>query len=125
MDLTTGSYAGFHGGQPVTVEPDSRGHTRIMSTFAANTADMRTRSLAVQSTIDRLRTDVNALQAGLQDLSSTWQGAASSNFQSVIADWRATQSRVEESLSGIGTALSRASEFYDQAEQANAAMFTY
>lgn len=96
-----------------------------MSTFAANTADMRTRSLAVQSTIDRLRTDVNALQSGLQDLSSTWQGAASSNFQSVIADWRATQSRVEESLSGIGTALSRASEYYDQAEQANAALFTY
>lgn len=96
-----------------------------MSTFAANTAEMRSRSLAVQGTIDRLRGDVNAMQAGLQDLATTWQGAASTNFQSVIADWRATQTRVEESLTGISTALTRASDFYDQAEQANAAMFTY
>ncbi|GAA4376605.1 WXG100 family type VII secretion target [Paeniglutamicibacter cryotolerans] len=96
-----------------------------MSTFAANTAEMRSRSLAVQNTIERLRGDVNALQSGLQDLASTWQGSASANFQSVIADWRATQSRVEDSLTGIGTALTRASEFYDQAEQTNAAMFTY
>ncbi|MET1034979.1 WXG100 family type VII secretion target [Arthrobacter halodurans] len=96
-----------------------------MSSFAANTAEMRNKAAAVQGTIERLRAEVNTMQAGLRELESSWHGAAALNFQGVVADWRATQLRVEESLAGINTALSRASQHYDDAEAANASMFTY
>ncbi|MDN5754213.1 MAG: WXG100 family type VII secretion target [Arthrobacter sp.] len=96
-----------------------------MSSFSANTAEMRGRAQAVQGTIERLRAEVNTMQAGLRDLESSWHGAAASNFQAVVADWRATQMKVEESLTAINTALSHASQQYDDAEAANARMFTY
>lgn len=96
-----------------------------MSTFSTNTNEMQARSMAVQSTIERVRAEVNAMTSSLQDLQGTWQGAASTNFQSVVADWRNTQIRVEDSLNSIGTALNRASVHYEEAEAANANLFTY
>lgn len=96
-----------------------------MSIFATNTNDMAAKSMAVQSTIERVRAEVNAMTASLQDLQGTWQGAAATNFQSVVTDWRNTQIRVEESLNSIGTALNRASVQYEEAEAANANLFTY
>lgn len=96
-----------------------------MSIFATNTGDMAAKSMAVQSTIERVRAEVNAMTSSLQDLQGTWQGAAATNFQSVVADWRNTQVRVEESLNAIGTALNRASMQYEEAESANANLFTY
>lgn len=96
-----------------------------MSSFSANTDDMRGRAQAVQGTIERLRTEVNTMQSSLRDLESSWHGAAATNFQAVVADWRATQMKVEESLTAINTALSHASQQYEEAEAANARMFTY
>lgn len=96
-----------------------------MSTFATNTNEMQAKSMAVQSTIERVRAEVNAMTSSLQDLQGTWQGAASANFQAVLVDWRNTQIRVEESLNSIGTALNRASVHYEEAEAANANLFTY
>ena len=96
-----------------------------MSSFTANTVEMRSKALAVQGTIERVRSEINAMQAGLRELEGTWQGAAAANFQAVVADWHATHLKVEESLAGITSALGRASQHYDDAEQANASMFTY
>ena len=96
-----------------------------MSTFSTNTVEMRNKGLAVQGTIERLRAEVNAMQSGLRELEATWQGAAAGSFQAVVADWRATQLRVEESLAAINTALARATQHYEDAEQANTAMFIY
>ena len=81
-----------------------------MSTFSTNTVEMRNRGLAVQGTIERLQAEVNAMQSGLRELEATWQGAAAGSFQAVVADWRATQLRVEESLAAINTALARATQ---------------
>ncbi|MCO1339312.1 WXG100 family type VII secretion target [Zhihengliuella halotolerans] len=96
-----------------------------MSMFTANTVEMRAKAQSVQGTIERLRAEVNTMQSSLQELEGTWRGAAAANFQSVVADWRNTQLRVEESLTNINTALGRASHQYDDAEAANASMFTY
>lgn len=96
-----------------------------MSSFAANTVEMRAKAQAVQGTIERLRSEVNTMQGSLQELEGTWHGSAAANFQMVISDWRATQLRVEESLTNINAALARASQQYDDAEAANASMFTY
>lgn len=96
-----------------------------MSSFSANTAEMRGKAQAVQGTIERLRSEVNTMQGGLRELESTWHGAAATNFQAVVADWRTTQMKVEESLTSINAALAQASQQYDDAEAANARMFTY
>ncbi|WP_309081239.1 WXG100 family type VII secretion target [Zhihengliuella sp.] len=96
-----------------------------MSTFAANTAEMRTKAAAVQATVERLRAEITSMTANLRELEGTWQGAAATNFQSVVADWHGTQVRVEESLASINGALARASQQYDDVESANARLFTY
>ena len=59
----------------------------------------------------------------LVDLQSSWGGQASTAFQSVLADWNATQQRVEESLAAINGALGHAGRGYAEVEERNARMF--
>ncbi|MGY5318121.1 WXG100 family type VII secretion target [Neomicrococcus lactis] len=97
----------------------------MMSNFATNTEEMRTKSANIQVTAERIRADINTMQASLHELEGTWQGMASSNFQSVVQQWRATQTQVEESLNSISRALTVSAQHYDDAEQANASMFAF
>lgn len=96
-----------------------------MSNFATNTEEMRTKSANIQSTAERIRADINTMQANLQELEGTWHGVASANFQGVVTQWRATQTQVEESLNSISRALTMGAQHYDDAEQANASMFSF
>lgn len=97
----------------------------MMSNFATNTEDMRTKSANIQATAERIRADINTMQSSLQELEGTWQGVASANFQGVVAQWRSTQLQVEESLNSISRALTQSAQHYDDAEQANASMFAF
>lgn len=94
-----------------------------MAMFATDTGLMRQKSVAVLSTAERVRAEVDSMRASLSELQGTWSGSASANFQNIVAQWRATQAQVEESLSQISVALTRASEQYDQVEQANMSLF--
>lgn len=96
-----------------------------MATFHVDSEALAAKSSAVQGTIARLQGEVNAMQAGLQELEGLWQGTAATNFQMLIADWRGTQAKVEESLTNINSALSMASQQYAQAEQANTQLFMH
>ena len=69
------------------------------------------------------RAEVQALLGQLTSLEGSWSGQASVAFQAVVADWRATQQRVEESLVGITTALGSAGQQYAEIEQANVRLF--
>lgn len=77
----------------------------------------------VQSTADRIQSEVNTMDAALRQLQDSWVGQAASNFQSVVTEWRATQQRVEDSLRSIREAMQHAGQQYESTEQANAAMF--
>lgn len=77
----------------------------------------------VHGTIARLQADVQAMHSQLQALQDSWQGGASSAFQSVVQDWRGTQARVEESLASINVALQSAGRQYADVEAANMRMF--
>ncbi|GAA0190681.1 MULTISPECIES: WXG100 family type VII secretion target [Glutamicibacter] len=96
-----------------------------MSTFSTDTGDMQIKSQAVMGTIDRLRSEVAAMQMNLDQLQGTWQGAAAASFQAIVAEWRATHVRIEESLSSIATALHHASTQYEEVENINASMFRF
>ncbi|KQQ94162.1 MULTISPECIES: WXG100 family type VII secretion target [Microbacteriaceae] len=78
---------------------------------------------SAHGSIERIRTEVQALLGQLTSLEGSWSGQASVAFQSVVADWRATQQRVEESLVGITTALGSAGQQYAETEQANLRLF--
>lgn len=78
---------------------------------------------AVRGSIGRIQAEVAGLLTQLTNLESSWSGQAATAFQGVIADWRATQQRVEESLEGINQALTQAGQQYADIEQANARLF--
>ncbi|HEY4536066.1 MAG TPA: WXG100 family type VII secretion target [Enteractinococcus sp.] len=77
----------------------------------------------VQSTADRIQSEVNTMDAALRQLQESWVGQAAANFQTVVTEWRTTQQRVEESLRSIREAMQHAGQQYEATEQANAAMF--
>ena len=95
-----------------------------MAVFHVDSDALMAKSGAVQGTIDRLRGEVEAMQQGLRELESLWTGAAASTFQQLVAEWRITQQRVEESLVSINGALNRAAIHYSEAEAANTRLFT-
>jgi WXG100 family type VII secretion target len=56
-------------------------------------------------------------------LQGSWTGQAASAFQAVVADWTATQRRVEESLQLLNTGLAQAGQHYAEIELQNARLF--
>lgn len=96
-----------------------------MTYFNVDTDALARKNSEVQGTIARLQSEVNSMQGGLRELESLWQGQAATNFQQLIAEWRGTQARVEESLAGINSALGAATEQYVNAELSNARMFIH
>ncbi|WP_431711182.1 WXG100 family type VII secretion target [Glutamicibacter uratoxydans] len=96
-----------------------------MSTFSTDTGDMQVKAQAVMGTIDRLRGEVTAMATNLSQLEGTWQGTAASSFHAIMAEWRSTHVRIEESLSSIATALQHASAQYEEVENVNASMFRF
>jgi WXG100 family type VII secretion target len=73
--------------------------------------------------MERLSSESSALLGQLVGLQGSWTGTASAAFQGVVADWRATQARVEESLGSIGRALGTVAQQYAEAEASNAGLF--
>jgi early secretory antigenic target protein ESAT-6 len=78
---------------------------------------------AVRGTIGRIRAEVEAMHGQLGSLQGSWTGEAALAFQAVVADWNATQLRVEESLNTINLALGHAGQGYADVEAANARLF--
>ncbi|HEV7948256.1 MAG TPA: WXG100 family type VII secretion target [Glaciihabitans sp.] len=78
---------------------------------------------SVRATIGRLQAEVSGLHGQLLNLQGSWSGHAASAFQSVVAEWTATQQRVEENLAAINQALTFAAQQYAEIESANARLF--
>ncbi|MFE1644385.1 WXG100 family type VII secretion target [Microbacterium sp. P01] len=94
-----------------------------MAVFSVDSDAVLSATAAARSTADRLQAESSTLLAQLTQLQSSWTGQAAVAFQTVIDDWRGTQRRVEESLTGISTALASAGQQYADAEQLNASLF--
>lgn len=94
-----------------------------MSRYEVDSAQVAQASAAVRGSTAAIRGEVAAMMRHLTDLQSVWRGSAATAFGSVMADWAATQARVEESLDGITVALAAAAESYADAEQQVSRMF--
>jgi len=94
-----------------------------VSILSVDTELLQLKSATVQATVDRISADVQAMKRGLEELQSSWRGAAATNFQALVVEWSLTQGKVEASLASINHALSSAAATYDQTELSNAQRF--
>ena len=77
----------------------------------------------VRAAMSRIQGEVAGLHGQLVALQGSWTGQASAGFQTVVTDWKATQQRVEDSLTAIGVALDQAARGYADVEVQNTALF--
>ncbi len=94
-----------------------------MSSYQVDSELVLATTSSVTATTGRIAAEAASLYAQLLDLQSSWSGAASSAFQTVAADWKATQARVEANLEAINAALATAGRQYAEIEQSNTRLF--
>lgn len=94
-----------------------------MAKFTVDAEAVFAAQSSVAATITRIQADAAALMAQLTGLQGSWGGEASTAFQTVAADWRSVQQRVEESITAINAALGAAGRQYLEVEQTNARLF--
>lgn len=94
-----------------------------MSQYQVDVAQLAQAATAVQQRSASIEAEVAAMHRQLADLQGVWRGAAAGAFGAVVADWSATQQRVEQSLAQIAQAMRVASQAYDEAEQAASRLF--
>ena len=94
-----------------------------MSRYEVDSAQVAAASSAAQASVVAIRAEVGALLRHLTDLQAGWRGGAATAFGGVLADWTATQTRVEASLDAITASLGVAAQHYADAEQQAARLF--
>ena len=95
----------------------------MMTRYQVDSEQVQMATQSAHGTIERIRSEVASLLAQLTGLQGSWSGQASTAFQAAVADWRATQQHVEESLAGLNHALGAAAIHYADVEQSNARLF--
>ena len=94
-----------------------------MTTYQVDSEAVLAATTATRGTIGRIEAEVAALYGQLVNLEGSWTGQASIAFQGAVADWKAMQQRIEESLAGLNQALTVAGQQYADIEQANTRLF--
>lgn len=94
-----------------------------MTRYQVDSGQVAQASAAAGTSVAVIRSEVAALLRHLTELQGSWQGGAATAFAGVLADWTATQQRVEASLDQITGALGAAAQHYADAEQQAARLF--
>lgn len=94
-----------------------------MTAFQVDSQAVLAQSTAARTTVGRIQSEVASLHAQLEQLQSSWTGAAASAFHGLATEWRAAQQRVDDSLTALSTALAQAGQQYAEIEQSNARLF--
>lgn len=94
-----------------------------MTRYQIDSEAVASATTAVQAAASRIQADVSGLHSQLLALQGSWTGQAAAAFQSVVADWTATQRRVEESLQTLNAGLAQAGQHYSEIELQNARLF--
>ncbi|RSX54730.1 type VII secretion protein [Bifidobacterium dolichotidis] len=95
-----------------------------MAQFQVDSERMQSSSAAVNSSVSQIRQAVQGMVTNLNALQDVWRGAASTQFASVVSQWRAAQQQMEQSLEAIQQSLSQASIVYADAESQAARLFS-
>jgi WXG100 family type VII secretion target len=96
-----------------------------MTQFQVDSEAVLATTGAVRASMGRIQGEVSSLLSQLVNLQGSWTGQASVAFQSIVSDWKGTQSRVDESLATINQALTLAGQQYAEIEMSNARLFQH
>ncbi len=96
-----------------------------MTRFEVDSDAVTAATSTARAAVERIQAEVSGLHGQLTALQGSWTGQASNAFQSVVADWKAVQERVEQSLAGISHALGQAATQYAEIELSNARLFAH
>jgi len=96
-----------------------------MSRFHVDSDQVLSATGAARASMERISGEVSGLLTQLTNLQGSWGGAAATAFQGVVADWRSTQQRVEQSMAAINQALGHAAQQYAEIEAANTRLFSH
>jgi 6 kDa early secretory antigenic target len=94
-----------------------------MTRFQVDSEAVAAATGTVRAAMGRIQGEVSGLHGQLVALQGSWTGQAAGMFQGGGTDWKATQTRVEESLAAIGAALDQAGRQYAEVEALNARLF--
>jgi WXG100 family type VII secretion target len=94
-----------------------------MSHYEVDSTQVTRAAAAVQGSAHQIAQQVDGMLRHLVDLQNCWRGQASTSFQHVVTDWRATQERVKSALDEIQRTLAVAGQQYAQAEESATRMF--
>ena len=97
--------------------------TLAMTQFQVDSEQVLAANSAIQSTIGRVQSDIEALHAQLQALQDSWRGLAANQFQQLAIRWHGTATAVQSQLGELGQALTLAAQQYDEIENANVRLF--
>lgn len=90
-----------------------------MTHFHVDAAALDSATIHINSTIDRLTSDIATLGGQLRSLDGSWSGPAALAFSELIAEWTTASGRVTESLNSIGVALRQIQTHYLETEATN------
>lgn len=95
-----------------------------MSRYEVDSAQVATAAASVRARAATIRSEVHAMHRQLAELQGSWRGAAATAFTGVLADWTATEARLDASLGQIATAMQSAARTYAEAETQASRLFT-
>lgn len=96
-----------------------------MSRYEVDSAQLDGSAAAVLARSASIQAEVAAMQRQLTELQMTWRGGAAGAFGAVVAEWNATQARVEQSLTQIAGAMQAAARSYADAEAHASRLFSH
>jgi WXG100 family type VII secretion target len=84
--------------------------------LAAQTEDIRLKAATAQKNAAEIQMMLGQLQTAMADLSSTWQGPASSKFHGLYLDWNNQATKMQGALDDIGKSLNAVGTSYENLE---------
>ncbi|WP_022882502.1 WXG100 family type VII secretion target [Gryllotalpicola ginsengisoli] len=94
-----------------------------MTSYQVDSTAVLDATRTAQGALAQLQSNASQLTATLTALQGSWTGQASTAFQKVLGDWRATQQSIEEQMAGLQRVLAAAAHQYQESELQNYRMF--
>lgn len=79
----------------------------------------------LQTTYNEMVAQIEDLEAAVQTLLPTWDGAAQQNYLQCQTQWRTAEQNISQVVQALSGKVAESNDLYQAMEQQNAAMFTF
>lgn len=88
-----------------------------MAKIGVQSEDLRQLSTTVRTGSGEVNDLLSRMTGQLQQLASTWEGAASEAFQTRWQDWQTGATQVQQAMEAMGVFLEQAAQSYETTEE--------